>query len=132
MCFFFIHARLETTTLIRTSESLKFGLLFMQDFRPFSGKGHRLVGDGKRGDDLDDGDVQLVTTDMDSGILHSYIRRLDNLKVVTSGWMHSLQKNDKSPFECLNDLDHFTFHIVEVVSKIESRSLDSSVGSQHR
>ena len=40
--------------------------------------------------------------------------------------MHSLQKNDKeAPFQCLNDLDHFTFHIVEVVSKIESRSLDS-------
>jgi len=97
----------------------------MQGFRPFSGKGHRIGGDEKRADDLDDGDVQLVTTDMDSGVLHSYIRRLDNLKVVTSGWMHSLQKNDKSPFQCLNDLDHFTFHIVEVVSKIESRSLDS-------
>ena len=28
----------------------------MQDFRPFSSKGHRLVGDEKRADDLDDGD----------------------------------------------------------------------------
>ena len=97
----------------------------MQGFRPFSGKGHRIGGDEKGADDLDDGDVQLVTTDMDSGVLHSYKKRLDNLKVVTSGWMHSLQKNDKSPFQCLSDLDHFTFHIVEVVSKIESRSLDS-------
>ena len=98
----------------------------MQGFRPFSGKGHRIGGDEKRADDLDDGDVQLVTTDMDSGILHSYIRRLDNLKVVTSGWMHSLQKNDKeAPFQCLNDLDHLMFHIVGVVSQIEARSLDS-------
>ena len=98
MCFFFIHARLEITTLIRTSKSLKLLLLFMQGWRPFSGRGHRICGDEKSADGLDDDDVQLVTTDMDSGVLHSYIRRLDNLKVVTSGWMHSLQKNDKNPF----------------------------------
>ena len=122
---FFIHARLETTTLIRTSKSLKFGLLFMQGFRPFSGIGRKICGDEKRPDDLDDDDVQLVTPDMDSDVRQSLIRRLDNLKVVTSGWMHSLQKNDKSPFECLNDLDHFTFHVVEVVSKLESRGLDA-------
>ena len=92
----------------------------MQGFRPFSGRGHKICGDEKRADDLDeDDDVQLVTPDMDSDVLQSLIRRLDNLKVVTSGWMHSLQKNDKSPFQCLNDLDHFMFHIVEVVSKID-------------
>ena len=83
MCFFFIHARLEITTLIRTSKSLKLLLLFMQGFRPFSGKGYHMGGDVKKADDLDDEDAARLAA------------RLAKLKTMTRGWMQSLLKYEK-------------------------------------
>ena len=48
-------------------------------------------GDVKKVDDLDD-DVKFVEDDVKLVEFNGYIARLENLKVVTSGWMHSLQK----------------------------------------
>ena len=74
-----------------------------------------MCGDVKKADDwLDDEDAARLAV------------RLAGLVLTTRGWVRSLQKYEKkAPFDAMNDLNKFLFHIDRVASKIEARKLDS-------